>query len=102
MHLLYGTAMYSLSSHSVIQRRLYLLTMQKSKKLNKVSLSWIDVLLPAQRTECTLPCDRVYAVMGLLQKRWRLQPDYNITHWRLLRNVLEGEIASARETCILS
>lgn len=87
---------YRRMRHPAITGRLELLTDR---------LFWINRLVPSRkgvewywateftvRTECLLPFDRVYAVMGLLDERKRFQPDYEISEKELLRRILQSEL----------
>jgi hypothetical protein len=60
--------------------------------------SWDQVFIISGHTECSVPFDRIYALMGLLHERRRLQPNYDTTEKELLRNILRSELAEQMET----
>ena len=55
---------------------------------------WSRALSFSANTNCTVPLDRVYGVMGLLQEDLHIQPDYNITETELLRRILYKQMTA--------
>lgn len=46
--------------------------------------------------DCTIPFDRIYGVMGLVDEDLRIAPDYGISETELLSRVLRKHAASCR------
>ena len=59
----------------------------------KILITWDAVLALSLGTNCTIPIDRVYAMMGFLPKGLRFHPDYTMTHNEVLSNVLQKQIS---------
>lgn len=64
---------------------------------NRPPLSWSRLFRNSRDSECSVQCDRIYALNGLVDKRWQLQPNYDISEKDLLRDVLQSELAAQLE-----
>ena len=59
-----------------------------TQKSRKMWLSWDSALGLGVGSNCTVPLDRVYGVMGLLHEDLHIPPDYDISETELLRLIL--------------
>jgi hypothetical protein len=64
------------------------------QKSRKRWLSWDSALGLGVGSNCTVPLDRVYAVMGLLHEDLHIPPDYDISETELLRLILDKQISA--------
>jgi hypothetical protein len=64
---------------------------------NRPPLGWGYLFRNSCNSECSLQFDRTYALNGLADKHWQLQPTYEISEKELLRNVLQSELAAQIE-----
>lgn len=73
---------------------------QQSRTIIKVGLqrwpselfTWADVVDVWLGAHCTMPFDRVYGVMGMINEKLRLEPNYEISTTELLKRVLKKQI----------
>jgi hypothetical protein len=57
-------------------------------------LSWDSALGLGVGSNCTMPLDRVYGVMGLLHEDLHIPPDYDISETELLRLILDKQTSA--------
>ena len=61
-------------------------------KTSCLAATWASVLGFSTSAQCTVPHDRIYAIMGLLPEVLRVQPDYTLSHEDLLKSVLKNKL----------
>lgn len=54
---------------------------------------WVFVLMVGSDSDCTLPFDKIYGVMGLLAVDLRVDPDYTVSSRHILSNIVQKQMA---------
>lgn len=56
-------------------------------------VTWTLLMNLRGPTDCTIPLDHVYGVLGLTDERFRLPPDYSISQTQLLGIILQKHLS---------
>lgn len=81
------------------RRLVYFMSWRQTKELSRRRLqqeddfdsgwlNWDDALSICEGTDCTIPLDRIYGLMGFVAENMRLPVDYTISQTGLLREIL--------------